>query len=955
MKNTTSFNQTTSIIAMFNSRCQEFIKDTEPHWSLPTKSITFGVDSEYVQRPNKPNTMITTQLALSASDCVVLEHPSLGLNILPSWNGQTIFSTVLGWPEVEETKADGILLVRVLSFFAPADVIAALFNDHSICTLLQRNLTQDTRIRVDTRESGKKGPRKHHKEILLPIFLQSPYGVLQLAMTVDDYSRVGVGGLAQIVASFGGSMDVKASMDQYKANMLVPYTNPLLLQDFIEYAKDDAQQLFFLEEGNRRRTELLYKTHNMTPPEASKLTVGSTVAGLFYDYLETVIGEYKAYELFSVIDGKGRERVWKLEDLLHRSTVEYFASQKEGSKAALALVQGGRAKNETPTIIKREGAIADIDLSGAYVTIQKELVYPVGLPVVFNRHESDDEKMPLGRFLKKYGDELVPRLFVIVVNGTLNHRQTLVPSKDVDTITIAEMYNEDTAKIPADFRIYTKEIINGIITTDVLEMIRNVASDKELKQWMDLEVVTAAWYPANLRCDTAKEWYEKTQRHVLEHGGCVKEVTKRKGRGTTINDKRSRYWLAVPLKDFLGPYADMRKKLKDEMKKHPKGCEEYNQLDAQQQAMKLVGNTNYGVLASPYFPIGNVVVANNITAAVRVAVWATAVALGCNQTITDGGAYDLNAVRTWRQRKPSLNTLSSLRSKGLLSKMRRSLLGTKPLASDTPWTLSPGKDNEHSVISNGSQTIEAKEGGWAFLDDAALAHVREYFYDKDNPLSILDIIKYEHKDVYTKAIYHSQTNYQFTHVNGAKKTKARGHKVKGTPYNNGTEEANILRLMDALDKAPHSIPPYPPQSLPQVLKVNQANEMLTSKSDNVLKQNGLLAGDTITKRSWIRPLSLSMFHWETSKQYHSWERTVNSLKAKTGWGLEQYFLNDDGTLDYQRAIADIQDAIDAGNDWLFPCKGRNGREVTKATHPFFSTVFDNDNDDYYEELSSEES
>ena len=96
---------------------------------------------------------------------------------------------------------------------------------------------------------------------------------------------------------------------------------------------------------------------------------GSLVAELFKSYIDAYIGEYKAYELFQVSNLKGQVRSWELEDMLNKSTVKYFAERKDSKKAAMALVQGGRAKNEIPTMIKQEGVIADIDLSGAYVSI----------------------------------------------------------------------------------------------------------------------------------------------------------------------------------------------------------------------------------------------------------------------------------------------------------------------------------------------------------------------------------------------------------------------------------------------------------------------------------------------------------------------------------------------------------------------------------------------------------
>ncbi len=67
--------------------------------------------------------------------------------------------------------------------------------------------------------------------------------------------------------------------------------------------------------------------------------------------------------------------------------------------------------------------------------------------------------------------------------------------------------------------------------------------------------------------------------------------------------------------------------------------------------------------------------------------------------------------------------------------------------------------------------------------------------------------------------------------------------------------------------------------------------MLTAITPNIVQQNGLLAGDSILKQSWLRPISLSMFHWQTHDQWISWSKKADSMKAKYGYGIEQWFLS----------------------------------------------------------------
>ena len=617
-------------------------------WGLPKKTITTASDTEYVQNPNHPNQMITTQLALSEKESYVFEHPALGIGNLPTWNTRCILSAVLNYPEVEKPESvSGYLLWENLMFFAPADLLSGLFNDFGLCQYIQRFCKQDARIRIDTK-------KKRYSDLLkLDIYIQLPDGVYQLVLKIVDYAKIAPGGLESAVAALGGKMKDKGLMDRYKKNMLEAYTNPELFDDYNQYAKEDAEILFFLRNANSERTKNLFAIHDLTPPENEIVTVGSLVAKLWESYLHKYIGENKAYRFFTR-NKWDKNQKYELLDLLHYSTVDYFAKQNDSRKQASALVQGGRAKNERPNIIYVKGVIADPDLSSCYVTILRNLVYPVGLPCTYGQHESSKKKMTLGEFLKKYEPELEKRLYTITVSGTLNHHQTLVPSKIIDDLKITEKYDEYDPKIPADFRLYTQEIINGIITSDILDALENICNVRERKQWMDLEVISAVWYPKSKRCNTTEEWYVKTSKHPKN------EITTKvspTGEEQT-EDNRSRYWLAVPIEDFLKPYAEMRKDLKSQMREHPKDSPQYQELDAQQKAMKLVGNTLYGVLASPYFDIGNVVIANVITAAARVAVWCTATAAGSFQSITDGGAFNLNKVRDWKNEKPSMNTLA---------------------------------------------------------------------------------------------------------------------------------------------------------------------------------------------------------------------------------------------------------------------------------------------------------
>ncbi len=919
-----------------------FIRESDPLWKKPTFWITTGSDTEYEQKPELPNLMITTQLAFTAdeADCVVLEHPQLKQGLLPTWNTKCILSYLLNYDEDNDEKRepDAYLVWEVLLFFAPADFLAGLFNDKELCLFIQRHLKQDGRITIDN------GEKKNRQYLKIPVFLTDEDGCRnQLVLKATDLAKIGAGSLKKIASSLGVKMSQKNKMDAYKKHMLTAYKYDGLRRDFIQYAKSDATVLFELREANQNRLAELYDTLGLTPTRKEKLTTGSLVAGLFYDWLSSLFEGDNIYGA-DVLPGYEyfhfkNDKPYKLEDLLKKCGVERFAnSDSEYTKQVNALVQGGRAKNEQPTVSSDAGVIPDADLTSCYATILEKMVYPVGLPYTYSKHESNKKVLTLGEFLKKHRKNLMPRLFNIVVSGTLNHPQTLVPSKVADTFKITDKYSEDNPKIDADFRLYTEEIRNGIITSDVLEALEAVCNRNEWACWMKLEVITAVWYPNHKECIDVDTWAYLLKTYDEATGNYVRTETRHDG-SEHIDDRRSRMWVGIPIADFIKPFKDKRELLKEQRNAiADKSSDEWMALDAKQAAIKLVCNTLYGVLASPYFPISNVVVANNITAAARVAVWMLSCAAGSYQSITDGGAYNLNQVRDWKGKtRPSMKTLSLWRASHRLQRRDKAKLFTKPLGSDTLWSLSPSpKGSGYSVVKNEDGAVyEANAEGWKYFDNELIAHLKHFFRGAETLPSILNVISFTHKDIYESIVLHSQTNYSLQHIDGEIRYKARGHKTEGTPYDNETNQSYIIDLLHQIAKNPNAIPPYPKQTITQILKCNAANEMLTAKSPNVVQQNGLLAGDTIIKDLWLRPISLSMFHWKSHKQWESWYKKSEKLKAKYGYGIEQDFLLPHDEVEYQRAITTIQEKIDEGWMWVVDTKTHGQQNRRRARlHPY---------------------
>lgn len=322
------------------------------------------------------------------------------------------------------------------------------------------------------------------------------------------------------------------------------------------------------------------------------------------------------------------------------------------------VVQGGRCINEDPHINpyhNRINNVIDIDLSSCYGSALRNFDFPVGLPTVYGK-DIDDKHLTLGEFLKLYGFELVDGKYTIYISGKLDKTsQDLVHSKyKLTTKSILKKLFTDfedsgdsfegwgreieTAHMGGEFALTKKQLELGVITADVLKVIEAVASKQELKEWMNLTVVSAVYYPKSLEVSIDK-W-----------SGVINSNP---GEKTANYDNRNRRWSRFSLEKFIGKFIDYRKLVKKNIK--VKGDAD----DLLQNSVKLFINTTYGCLAAPYFEMGNTVLANNITAKARVGVWMMSKALLTVQSITDGGMFSGDRVAVITGNNPSLSTLAN--------------------------------------------------------------------------------------------------------------------------------------------------------------------------------------------------------------------------------------------------------------------------------------------------------
>lgn len=461
----------------------------------------------------------------------------------------------------------------------------------------------------------------------------------------------------------------------------------LVAETFLRYiyyhGQKNSQKLYY----NFLKTKDLYK-----PPEGS---LGSN--SLFYlamwsissfkkdiskreEYLKIYKDVFESQELFSILEkslehGKILSN-WKyakpFEDYpFSGASIEVLSKLDSRSTAVLnCLVSGGRANNELPSEYQMSNVL-DVDLRSCYGSALSSFSFPIGLPTIIAFGPNED-RITLKEFLNEYESELVPGLYKITCSGKFSFKQDLLFSK----VTTYEKMHETIANFNAkfserdvdsvhfsnDFIIARKECQNAVITSDILEVLKKVASNKEYPEFLNLRVETAIFWKKSDRCYSVEHWV----REVLKNPGELIYDEKNQG----VVDSRSRRWYPLELKNFIGNLVERRNRIKSESKK-VSVKEEKEKLKGLSNIIKLFVNTLYGTMASPFFETSNVVVADNITARARVNVWLMAKALNLRQCITDGGAYTPQTVNFFKKgvvlKKPGFDTLSDIR---LLKKHR---------------------------------------------------------------------------------------------------------------------------------------------------------------------------------------------------------------------------------------------------------------------------------------------
>lgn len=638
--------------------------------------------------------------------------------------------------------------------------------------------------------------------------------IINYVVAVHDISGLENGSLADLMLSCGILQSSKNLMDKYKSNMFEGFKKETSL--FLEYAIGDAYYLYAILDSkvtlfNKMMVDIyklpqqfLFEKHTIP------LTIGAIINYIWESYYEYVLLKYRsdfklAFAKQSILNQSSTtytanldsfkalsnfkslseltnsdpntgslvltEDVKPLKGLLVKDALEFGPHQygsirylisysKNTSSIYNTLRTGGRSVNELPTecFVKH---VLDVDISQAYGTELLRGVLPIGRPVIYAT-ASNQKGITLGEFLEKnerYFNK--HKLFKIVVSGKLKEAscdlllsKIASPTKFQNLIKKFNPLVPGTAEFASETVLLRKEFVNATITSSLLEIIRNIATNKEKNEFFNLKVITAMYWNDHEAVDSIDDLAEKflADTGVAEYDQNMQ----------CLKDTRTNAWYPFKLSDFIGPLVKERSRLKPLPEIENK---------AYSNSLKLAINTFYGIITSVFFDINNVVVSDIITSNIRSAAWLLAKALRTRVIITDGGFFTPTEVYYLRlnenTKKPGITVFSKYANMDNHKSLYKAPLPgiNNPSIVSFDWVSFFENKLNPSILFPKSENNKPKP--YPSVDDIIINHVRQFWaaYKIDYYWGL----EVKPDNVSLKASYFLKTHYMFLRWNSETK------------------------------------------------------------------------------------------------------------------------------------------------------------------------------------------
>jgi hypothetical protein len=767
------------------------------------------------------------------------------------------------------------------------------------------------------------------ENVLMPWVLTLNKIRFQVSISFLDCCAVhGNANYASFCANSGIKLLYKDNFSTFeKSTMNVQYVQQA--NDFDPYALGDLNCYPALI-GNMKNFITIYRSLGIASYfEPPRQTIGATVARM----VRSTILKHLSLDL------KDKNKVI---ELCRYGTSAHIKSMRTTTAVYNAKVDGGRCRNNRPTDVSCNRPLADVDIAGCYGNGLKHQDFPFGRPIIIDYPiKSDNNKYyTLRKFLKKFGKELVPGLWQARVSTpkgyTLKYPQDFllswIPPKDpgklpTDTdLESVEWYSEDNIGL---IKIFSHEVNLALINQEFLDWLENTASVRQRAELLDnLQVITAVFYPASEKCEKVVDFFQAIDSHKGENLCDV--LPKRRGTKKITIEQECHSWMSVNLGDLLV------NRLLNERSKYSKSNPDEMALN---ELYKLVINTIYGDMVSPYFDIGNVVVGNNITARARAMAWYMEKGLNGFQSITDGCAFEINKVVYSDDTRLTSETVLITHGSTINAHYK-----LKPIAQAERIEVKVGEKGLGLTVFKADNLIEMdNDKAKVWLAEQVSQHLKTIF----SGIPVLDKFSFEIKDIYDRAAFHGTANYKFSKLEKTEQGKMRSYS-KSHVYNayslSGDELQIIMseykpseEFLQYLMNCPWAVPRSHAYIASKILKTGEYKAHYNGKWEN----SQAFPGCTVESGRLLRECSLTQFTFQTHKQFLSWEREAKRLRDITGQTYESWYLNDDGTLNFATMVIQLDLRIRRG-DMRFSSSRESSQHRNLAReyeeHPGFSVV-----------------
>jgi hypothetical protein len=549
------------------------------------------------------------------------------------------------------TRHNDGLELEFIGHFLPADLFR-MFGSVYLRDLLLDATISDAPLRIESRKRlsfATKGRGRTSFEPPIVEFIRQGNQLCPVRLsTFDTMLAFGKGSLDGLVQAFLGLRKVDTLTSEVKADMMTTFRDKT--RDSYVYAAFDAILTLLLAEQFREQHRAMYTQLGFTADEIPPLrpTLGSTTSQLLMTNFRRDFGRHLTSLSGSNHCGASRQPSMAAVKRLIAGGSADSVSALSRFRVQTGETHGGLLFSRTPTRLFHgaPGHLREIDLSSCYATILRRMTLYLGRPVVFEPGNNQLTLRGAVALMQQIADSRWA-WFVKVTGQIPSGTNVLIPSTD-DALTNvnfqsrrAKQRNRSTRNHrPVDWlyqegkqtsgtSLFSAAVESGIVAWSTWAIIQALPMHLRA-EYEQLQVDSIVFYPRELVGHTPIE-FDQLRTYLRSDATPW---------ASTLDLARRQIITADRLDaDYVSVAYDVGRLSEQIQSFRRAAIEEHGRGSAAEQCWKTVGNTLYGVLASPYLPSNNVVAANVITATGRAQAFAMQLSLNGHQVITDGCTF----------------------------------------------------------------------------------------------------------------------------------------------------------------------------------------------------------------------------------------------------------------------------------------------------------------------------